>query len=94
MGLNFHIGYGGAIPMNLLKAFDTISCDLLTQFGLEFFEIPITDGWWLLGVPQGSALRTILFNIHVKNFFYTTEITDVYNYANNATFHTTFYLCD
>ena len=44
----------------------------------------------LQGVPQGSVLRTILFNIYLHDLFYLTEMTQVCNFADD----TTFYVCD
>ena len=44
----------------------------------------------LQGVPQGSVLGPILFNIYLKNLFYLTEMTQVCNFAED----TTFYVCD
>ena len=44
----------------------------------------------LLGLPQGSALGPILFNIYINNLFFLTENINVCNYADD----TTFYACD
>ena len=44
----------------------------------------------MLGVPQGSVLGPILFNIYLNDLFWFRECTDVCNFADD----TTLYACD
>ena len=106
-------GYGGAILMDLSKAFDTIKHDLLlaklhaygfSKKALKLIHNYLSNRWhktkinkdfstWqelLQGVPQGSVLGPLLFNIYLNDFFFLTESTDVCNFADD----TTFYACD
>ena len=89
-------GFGGPVLMDLFKAFHTINHDLLIAklhaYGFNKSSNQNFSSWeeLLQGVPQGSILGLLLFDIYLNDLFYLIKSTKVCNFADD----TTFFACD
>ena len=88
------------VLMDLSKAFDCLPYDILMKC-LRFIDsylsgrkqrvkIGSTLNDWLdivSGVPEGSVLGPLLFNVYVKDLIYFIQNTDICNFADDNTIY-------
>ena len=80
--------------MDLSKAFDSLNHKLLltklNAYGLDSNSVTSFSQWGkvLNGVPRGSVLGPLFFNIFLNDIFLSLRKCDLANYADHSTLYT------
>ena len=84
-------GVSGALLTDLSKAFDYNSLQMLQSYlSNRKQRTKINDAYSqyceiLFGVPQGSILGLLLFNIYICDMFYDIDNCDIASYTDDNT---------
>ena len=73
-----------------------VKCVMMSYLQNRHQRTKINDSYssWeelLTGVPQGSVLGPLLLNIHLHDLFYIVKNTDICNFADDTTPHSSGY---
>ena len=80
--------------MDISKAFDSLNHELLLTklkaYGLDSNSVTSFSEWGkvLNGVPRGSILGALLFNIFLNDIFLSLQKCDLANYVDDSTLYT------